>query len=69
MQLCITNVKSLILHYRAKYKYSWPKILYCEKMADGAGASEDAPEQPEGILTIIQLIDKLESIVDQIVQE
>ena len=41
-------------------------ILYSEKMVDGAGASEDAPEQPEGIF---QLIDKLESIVDQIVEE
>ena len=35
-------------------------------MADGASASGNAPEQPEGIF---QLIDKLESIVDQIVQE
>ena len=45
-------------------KYSWSKILYGEKMADCA--SGDALEQPEGIF---QLIDKLESIVDQIVQE
>ena len=41
-------------------------IFYSEKIVDGAGASEDAPEQHEGIF---QLIDKLESIVDQIVEE
>ena len=35
-------------------------------MEDEPGASGDAPEQPEGIF---QLIDKLEKILDQIVQE
>ena len=64
MQFCIKTVLKINITLQSN-KYFWPVILFGEKMADGAGASMDNPEQPEGIF---QLIDKLESIVDQIAQ-
>ena len=58
---CIKSITAL-----QSNKYFGSKILFCEKMAHGAGASGDVPDHPEGIF---QLIDKLENILDQIVQE